>query len=87
MLTVAAGIRLGSICINLIRFRKFIFIHTYANKLAGSLIYIDILLLPFYPKIDINCMVLIIAIIAAAEELLITTTSKKIDENRKSFFF
>ena len=87
MLTVAAGIRLGSTCINLIRFRKFVFIHTYANKLAGFLIYIDLLLLPLYPKIDINCIVLIIAIVAAVEEFLIITMSKDIDENRKSIFF
>lgn len=80
-------IKFFSLLAGIIKYRKFIGLHTYANKLAGLLVF----LLPFciwtglFPIIP---LILIIAFIASVEELLLILKAPResINLNRKSIF-
>jgi CDP-diacylglycerol--glycerol-3-phosphate 3-phosphatidyltransferase len=85
-LLVVAFIRSVSAIVAKIRFRKVLFIHTYANKFAGFVIYLAILSLPFYPQINFYGFVLGTALIAAVEELLIIIIRRDINENTRGIF-
>jgi len=75
-----------SVITALIRFHKFIFIHTLANKIFGLLLFCVIPLMVFsLPAIIIKAL-FIIALLPALEELMILFTSKDPDVNQKSLF-
>jgi len=78
-------LRTASLITGLVRFKEFIFLHTYANKAAGFTLFC-------FPFLDIlspgaafiaACS---IASVSAAEELIINLTSQKPDRDIKSIF-
>lgn len=87
-LSIIVVIKLLSITIGFYKFKKFISLHTYLNKITGFLLFIY---LPFYCY-DNNLMALnflgIIAFISAIEELRIfIKSSEEIDRDYKGIFY
>lgn len=83
---VISIIRLISVLIGFIKYKTFAFLHTYANKVTGILLFCFPLLYLIF-GIAITCFLLsIIAVISAIEELTINITSKKLSRDIKSLF-
>lgn len=81
-------LRLINMTLGFIKYKKWVMIHTIANKLVGFLIF----LAPFWVWIErreVWIVVLVIALLAPIEEFLILLRSDKetIDPNRKGLFF
>lgn len=80
-----AVIRLTSLAVGYYRYRAFAFLHTYANKITGVLLFCFPLAFSFFGTADtLICIVCIVASISAVEELAINIISKKLDLNIKS---
>lgn len=82
-----AGLRLASLAVGFYRFRQAAFLHTYANKLTGALLFGFPIL---YSTLGIGIsagLVCTAASIAAAEELLINATSKTLFRDVPWIFF
>ncbi len=80
-------IKIFSLLAGFIKYRKFIGLHTYANKFTGLLVF----MLPVSIWVEVFQaipLVLVIAFIASVEELLLILKSSRegIDLNRKSIF-
>lgn len=89
-LWVCAGLiallRLAGYAIGYLKYHRFSALHTYANKLAGALLFALPLL---YRLLGISaCGILLCAVTAfsAAEEVLITIRSKRLERNCKGIF-
>lgn len=83
---IIAIIKFISILIGFKKFNKFSLVHTYLNKLTGTLLVIlPFLLLLFYSNILLIILCLI-ATIASIEELAIILISKDLDLNCKYIF-
>lgn len=85
-IVVIVGIRFGSLLVTFIKYHKLAFLHTYANKITGFLLFcfpVFYVLLGMSESIFLLCL---IATISAIEELLIHIKAKKIDRNVKSIF-
>lgn len=81
-----ALIKLCSLAANYIRYKQFAFLHTYANKAAGLLLFC----LPFgYPFLGVNAgtTLCVIATLAALEELILCVTSPVLNQDVKGIFF
>ena len=81
-----ALIRLSSLGIGFIKYRAFSFLHTYANKATGIVLFCFPLLYLFAGLPVTVCIICGIASLSAAEELLITICTKKLDRNVHSIF-
>lgn len=78
--------RLLALSIIFIRFNQFAFLHTYANKLTGLLLFcFPIVYLLFGITISMVLLCLI-ASTSALEELIISITSKELNRDIKSMF-
>lgn len=81
-----AIVRLSSTAVAYKKYKKFAFIHTYANKITGFILFLFPILFAF---INSNLTIIIIcsiASISAIEELIIQLASKQLDLNKKSIF-
>lgn len=85
-IAVISIIRLSSLLVGFIKYKTLAFLHIYANKLTGILLFcFPILYLIF--GIAITCFLLsIIAFLSAIEELAINIKSKKLNRNIKNIF-
>lgn len=82
-----ALIRLFALAVCYIRFRKIAFLHTYANKATGLLLFLSPVLFGLF-GFDVSCYLLCgLATLSALEELLIELTSHQLDINRKSILY
>lgn len=79
-------LRLGAACIARVRFGRFGCLHTRANKLAGLLLFLYPLSLPFTQSPAVLLSLCLVAALSAAEELLIECTATEWDANRASIF-
>jgi cardiolipin synthase (CMP-forming) len=79
-----ATVRFISLGIGFIRYHKLAFLHTYANKATGLLIFFLPILYCILGLSFTMCLVCGLASISAVEELLIHMTSKKLDLDIKS---
>jgi phosphatidylglycerophosphate synthase len=79
--------RLMNISLTKLKYKKVIFIHTFANKAAGVMVYFMPVVLIFIQKSILVWSVLLIAFIAAVEEMFITFIYDDFDLNRRSVFF
>ncbi|SFR72374.1 CDP-alcohol phosphatidyltransferase family protein [Anaeromicropila populeti] len=79
-----AGIRIISVIIGYFRFRELVFLHTYANKITGILLFLYPVLYQLTRLEKGIWVVCTAASMAAMEEVLIHATSKAVDRNRKS---
>ena len=79
---------LKSLCILVvfIRFNQFGMVHTYMNKITGSLIFIYPILNYFTSSKFYIFIIFIFASITAIEEILIDITMKSLELDRKSYF-
>ncbi|MEA5085499.1 MAG: CDP-alcohol phosphatidyltransferase family protein [Lachnospiraceae bacterium] len=85
-ISVISIIRLSSVLIGFIKYKALTFLHTYANKLTGILLFcFPILYFIFGTTITIF-LLSIIATISATEELAINISSKKLNRDIKSIF-
>lgn len=66
------------------KYRTFISIHTYANKLTGIVVFLIPIEVLYVDQNILTYAICIIATISAIEELIIQLTSKEIKINRKS---
>lgn len=80
------AIKLVSILIGVIKYRKADFLHTCLNKMTGIILFA----LPLIHRIAkwdwLFAIVCAVATMAAIEELLINFTSKKLNRNTKGYF-
>lgn len=85
-IAVISIIRLCSVLIGFIKYKTLAFLHTYANKVTGILLFCFPILY-FIFGMEITCFLLsIIAFISAIEELAINITSKTLRRDIKSIF-
>lgn len=83
---IIAFLKLAAIFINYLKYKKFVIIHTYLNKLTGLLIFVLIYFLNT-PNLNIYINILfLIGLITAIEEIFIAYTSKKLNLDQKSIF-
>lgn len=82
-----AVLRFLSLAVGYAKYHELAFLHTYANKATGGLMF----LLPFfYPLVGLDVTALVVCVVAtlsAAEELAITVRSKSLDREVRGLFF
>lgn len=83
---VIAAIRLISIIVGFVKYHQSAFLHTYANKVTGILLFSFPFLFWAIGKEPAAIIICCIASISAAEELLINLTSKILHRDRISIF-
>lgn len=81
-----ALVRIASLCVGFIRYRAFAWLHTWANKLTGGLLFAFPLLYAIF-GISITAGLLCgAASLSALEELIINLRADKLDRERRSWF-
>lgn len=85
-IVVIAVVRLISIIFGLARYQQLAFLHTYANKATGIVLFCFPFLFSVFGKETTATIICYIASISAAEELLINLTSKTLRRDRNSIF-
>lgn len=85
-IAVIAAVRLTSIILGLAKYRQLAFLHTYANKAAGIVLFFFPFLFSAFGKEITAAIICSIASISAVEELLINLTSKILHRDRSSIF-
>lgn len=86
-LALIIGIRLLNLITAVLKYRCFLILHTWGNKLTGILVYISICVYMIIRWDGILYAVLFVAALTAVEELLIHLTSKQPDPDRRGLFF
>jgi len=81
-----ALVRFGSLAIGFYKYHTFTFLHTYANKITGFILFCFPLIYLITGMIITSLIICICASISATEELLINLFSKKLALNIKSIF-
>lgn len=69
-----------------VRYKTFAVLHTYGNKLTGSLLFLFPLSLPYIHSFVPMFIICAAASVSAAEELVIHLTSNELEIDRKSLF-
>ncbi|WP_313343158.1 CDP-alcohol phosphatidyltransferase family protein [Sedimentibacter sp.] len=85
-IVVIAVVRLLSIIFGFARYHQLAFLHTYANKVTGIVLFFFPFLFSVFGKEITAIIICCIASISAAEELLINLTSKTLYRDRGSIF-
>ncbi|MDP4238514.1 MAG: CDP-alcohol phosphatidyltransferase family protein [Bacteroidota bacterium] len=86
LLLLVLVVKVTTVVVSKIRHGKIVFIHTYANKLTGFVIFLVIMILPFEVSPVLIKGVFGLAILAAIEELVIILKYKEINLNQKSIW-
>lgn len=81
-----AVIRGASILTALRKFRTYGSIHTYGNKLAGLLLFLTPLLLPYVNQAIWTIVVCLVATLSAIEELILLLISSELQLDRKGLY-
>ncbi|MBM7541038.1 CDP-alcohol phosphatidyltransferase family protein [Amphibacillus cookii] len=76
-------IRLINLVVTRIKYKQFIFVHTFLNKLSGAFFYLAFLALYILDSEWIAWLACLIAFLSAIEELMITIAHSDINLNRK----
>lgn len=79
-------IRIISLSIAAVKFKTFAFLHTYANKLTGGLLFLFIFSLPFSYWTHFLLSVCLVATFSAVEEFLLMIKMKDLNRDVKSFY-
>lgn len=85
-IAVIAAVRLISMIVGFAKYRRLAFLHTYANKATGIVLFFLPFLISVFGNETAAAIVCCIASISAAEELLINLTSKTLHRDRASIF-
>ncbi|WP_238652861.1 CDP-alcohol phosphatidyltransferase family protein [Paenibacillus piscarius] len=83
---VIALLRIASMVTALCKFRTYGSIHTYGNKLAGLLLFLTPLLLPYVDLKVWTIVVCTLATLSAMEELILLLISKELQLDRKGLY-
>ena len=86
-MAVIALIRLVSQIIGWLRFHQLAFLHTYANKATGLILFISPILLIILGTNISLIVISTIATVSAIEDLYLNTKAKVLDLNNKGLFF
>ena len=81
-----ACVRLQSIGVGIGKYKRFVMIHTYLNKVTGLLLFLFPFLFGIVSLIPTVIILCTVASISAVEELLINILSSKLDRDKKSIF-
>ncbi|KZL91816.1 CDP-alcohol phosphatidyltransferase family protein [Clostridium magnum] len=81
-----AIIRLASMVVALKKYKTFVSIHTYGNKITGIVLFIFPILLPYINTNVLMYIICVVASISGIEELIIQLTSSELQVNRQSIF-
>jgi CDP-diacylglycerol--glycerol-3-phosphate 3-phosphatidyltransferase len=79
-------VRFTSLAINYVRFSQISFLHSYANKVTGILLFLFPLFMRIFGQDWTMIILSTVASLSAMDELLISIYSSKFDPNRKSIF-
>ncbi|WP_160198773.1 CDP-alcohol phosphatidyltransferase family protein [Senegalia massiliensis] len=79
-------VHLLNLLLTKLKYKKFVFVHTIANKTSGILVYFSPAIILFKQSNLIIWVIFLFIFIAALEELLITIISSEVNLNRKSVF-
>ncbi|WP_165442995.1 CDP-alcohol phosphatidyltransferase family protein [Senegalia massiliensis] len=79
-------VRLLNVLLTKLKYKKFVFLHTIANKTSGILVYFSPVIILFKQNNLIIWIVFLLIFIATLEELLITIIYSEVNLNRKSIF-
>lgn len=85
-ISVIAVVRLISIILGIVKYQQLAFLHTYANKATGMVLFFFPFLVSIMGKEITAVTICCIASISAAEEILINLTSKTLDRDQGSIF-
>jgi CDP-diacylglycerol--glycerol-3-phosphate 3-phosphatidyltransferase len=80
-------IRISSLIYAACKYKSFVMLHTYLNKLTGLLIFILFPIMFITNNINYFWFIIIIAILSALEEFIVHTISPQYDVNKKSIFY
>ncbi len=83
---VIAGVRLASVITGLAKYRQLAFLHTYANKATGIILFCFPFLFYAFGAGITAAVICCVASLSAVEELLINLTSKTLDRDIGSIF-
>jgi len=83
---IIIGLKLFTVIIGFLKYRKLGFLHTIGNKIAGIIIFLGFCLFILFRSIMFIKIGLCISIISSLEELIITIIGKKYDENIKGIW-
>ncbi len=82
-----ALLRVISVAIGLIRFKKFMSIHTFANKIAGTVVFISPVLYGIF-KSDVTVIIAVVAaVLSSVEEIALLLRADEPDIDKKGLFF
>ncbi len=84
--TCIACIRILSPMVSFLKYGTFAFLHTYANKATGAILFFLPILYWSFKDIVIIIIACIISSISSIEELIIQITSKKFNQDIHSYF-
>lgn len=79
-------IRIMSYSIGYFKYHSFSSLHSYLNKVTGTLIFTFPLLIVFFELNLALVIICFVAFVSSVEELVVTLSSSKLDPNRKSIF-
>lgn len=79
-------IRIMGMVIALKKYKTFVSIHSYGNKVTGMIFFLFPIMFSYIDKIMLIHITCIIATTSAIEEFIIQLTSKEVQLNRKSIF-
>lgn len=85
-IVMIAGIRFASAIVSFMKYHSFVFLHTYANKATGFLLFSFPLLFQTMGIQRVAVMLCLIATISAIEELFIQILSSKLNQDIISIF-
>lgn len=80
-------LRLTALAVSYFRFGRFSFLHTYANKGTGLLLFFFPVFYFFWGVTLTGTVICIAATLSATEELLLQCTSKALNRDAKGIFF
>ncbi|MEW9095926.1 MAG: CDP-alcohol phosphatidyltransferase family protein [Clostridiaceae bacterium] len=79
-------IRLSSMLVTMKKYKTFVSIHTYGNKIAGIILFLLPILIPYINTTILIYITCVVASISAIEELIIQLTSNQLELNKQSIF-
>ncbi|WMI81391.1 CDP-alcohol phosphatidyltransferase family protein [Anaerotignum sp. MB30-C6] len=82
-----AFIKVCSLVLGVVRYGSLAFLHTYLNKITGSMLFGFPLFYSIFGMDDTAVVLCTVASVAAVEELVINITHRELKRDRKSIFF
>ena len=85
-IAVIAAVRIASVLIAYIKYRKIAMLHTYSNKATGLILFTVPILYSYIDMSLLGGIVCTIALLSAAEEMLLQIRSRALNRDAKGIF-